>query len=170
MSEDVLFNCPHCDQELEVDASGAGTEIQCPACQEPIVIPSRTEAAEQGHPSSEETGGVGAKNPIETSAEKQVERHFQVPQHEDKEERLIEKPLKPLNKAAKEGISLCIKTFKRSDTAEVGKDNFDEVVNDFLIEVGEDNVVSVHPITYSHQDLASREWIADFGIVIVYRG
>ena len=36
---DVIFNCPKCEQELAVDSSGAGTEIECPSCGESIVIP-----------------------------------------------------------------------------------------------------------------------------------
>src|SRR5262245_26818050 len=36
---DVIFNCPKCEQELAVDSSGAGSEINCPSCGEPIVIP-----------------------------------------------------------------------------------------------------------------------------------
>ena len=36
---DIVFNCPHCEQELAVDNSGAGSEIQCPACGEKILIP-----------------------------------------------------------------------------------------------------------------------------------
>ncbi|HOW79905.1 MAG TPA: hypothetical protein PK406_10715, partial [Verrucomicrobiota bacterium] len=36
---DVIFNCPKCEQELAVDSAGAGTEIPCPSCGEPLVIP-----------------------------------------------------------------------------------------------------------------------------------
>src|ERR1022692_2399217 len=36
---DVIFNCPKCEQELAVDSTGAGTEIECPSCGETIVIP-----------------------------------------------------------------------------------------------------------------------------------
>ena len=36
---DVIFNCPKCEQELAVDSTGAGTEIDCPSCGETIVIP-----------------------------------------------------------------------------------------------------------------------------------
>src|SRR5437867_2919385 len=36
---DIVFNCPKCDQELAVDSSGGGSEINCPACGEKIVIP-----------------------------------------------------------------------------------------------------------------------------------
>ena len=41
---DVNFNCPHCDQELEVDSGGAGQSIECPSCGESIVIPVATAA------------------------------------------------------------------------------------------------------------------------------
>ena len=36
---DIIFNCQNCEQELEVDASGAGSEISCPSCSETITIP-----------------------------------------------------------------------------------------------------------------------------------
>ena len=36
--------------------------------------------------------------------------------------------------------------------------------------VGETNIVAIHPITYSHQDLASRAWIDDYGLIVIYRG
>ena len=36
---DVIFNCPHCGKELEVDASYAGDEVPCPACYKKIRIP-----------------------------------------------------------------------------------------------------------------------------------
>jgi len=31
---EIIFNCPHCDQELAVDSEGAGSEIKCPTCGE----------------------------------------------------------------------------------------------------------------------------------------
>ena len=39
---DINFKCRHCEQDLSVDAAGAGSEIQCPACGETIMIPSAT--------------------------------------------------------------------------------------------------------------------------------
>ena len=42
---DVIFSCPKCEQELAVDSSGAGSEINCPSCGEPIVIPQPERAA-----------------------------------------------------------------------------------------------------------------------------
>jgi len=157
---DVIFNCQFCEQELAVDASGAGSEIECPSCGERITIPEPTQAETQPHP----------VNPIAASAAAKEDRHFSVPQREVKSESLIEKPLPPLETAAKEGVHLRIKTFKRSDCVEVGKDHFDEVVSRFLDQVGEDNVVSINPITYTHQDLASHTWITDFGVMIVFKG
>lgn len=168
--EDVIFNCPNCEQELAVDASGVGSEIQCPACNETIIIP-------EGDPEGQSDGEKGENSPdgevqnvIRTSAAAKEEKHFQVPQHnDDTPEKLIEKPLPPLDKAAKEGITLQIKTIKRSDCVEVGKDQFDEVVTQFLSDIGEDKIVSINPITYSHQDLASHTWITDFGVMVVFK-
>ena len=28
---DIVFNCPNCDQELAVDSTGAGSNIECPS-------------------------------------------------------------------------------------------------------------------------------------------
>ena len=36
---DIDFKCPKCDQDLSADANDAGTEIECPACHETIIIP-----------------------------------------------------------------------------------------------------------------------------------
>jgi hypothetical protein len=39
---DISFNCPHCDQHLAVDESGAGMAVNCPSCNERINIPRGT--------------------------------------------------------------------------------------------------------------------------------
>ena len=156
---DIIFKCTACEQELAVDAAGAGTEIECPSCGEVLVVP---------EPKVE---GFKAINPMATSAAAKVEHHFAVPQHDTAAEALIEKPLRPLDVAAKEGDrKLRIRTFRRSDCVEVGKDHFDEVVSRFLEKVGETNVVNIAPVNYTHQDLASHQWITDFGVMIVYKG
>ena len=155
---DIKFNCSHCQQELEVSSSEAGREIECPACNGRIVIPRAP------------GGGSHPVNTIASSAAAKEEKHFSVPVHSTPAESLITKPLAPLEVSAKEGIKLRVKTIRRSDCVEVGKDHFDEVVTAFLTKVGEAHVVSVHPITYTHMDLGSREWITDFGVMVVYRG
>lgn len=158
---DLVFNCTLCGQELSVEAAAAGIEIQCPTCNGTLVVPKAT---------VENTRVV---NPIATSAAAREEKHYSVPQREKEAPEaapLITKPLKPLEAAANEGIQTRIKTIRHSDCVEVGRDRFDELVGQFLTKVGEANIVSVTPITYSHQELTTRAWITDFGVLVVYRG
>jgi len=156
---DVIFNCSHCDQELSVDASGAGTAIECPSCGEKIVIPQPT-----GQPPR-------PQNPMATSAAAKVEKHFAVPVHtKPTESLLIGKPLPPLEVAAKEGIKLRVKSIRRSDCVEVGRDHFDETVTNFLEKVGEANLVKIDTFNYTHMDLATRDWVTDYGVIVVYKG
>ena len=166
---DVIFKCKHCGQELEVDASGAGTEIECPSCRGKIVIP---EAEPQPEAQQQEAPPPGPRivDAMASSAARKEEKHFSVPVHDKPAESLITKPLVPLDVAAKEAIKLRVKTIRHSDCVEVGKDHFDEVVTRFLEKIGETHLVSITPITYMHQDLASRQWIDDYGVLLVYRG
>lgn len=148
---DIDFKCPRCGQDLSVDAAGAGTEIECPACHENIAIPQPTDAPESPPPAKEE-------------------KHFTVPLRATATESLIAKPLPSLEVAAKEGIKLRIKTMRHSDSVEVGKDHFDEHVTRFLEKIGEPNVVSISTFNYTHLDLATRDWVTDYGVLIVFRG
>ena len=159
---DINFKCPHCGQDLTADDTGIGTEIQCPACNGGFVIPAVT-----GAPPA-----PGAPvNPIMSSAAAREHKHFAVPQHDKKAESLIAKPLKPLDVAAKEGPgNLRIKCIRHFDCVEVGKDHFDEVVMKFLNQVGEGNIVKMETFNYSHRDLETRDWVTDYGILIVYHG
>ncbi len=141
-----------------MDSSGAGAEIDCPSCGNRIVVPT----TEPGH--------VHVINPIAASAAAKEEKHFAVPVHNVPTESLIAKPLVPLQVAAKAtGKQIRVKTFRRSDCVEVGKDHFDDVVSQFLGEIGEESIVNITPVTYMHQDLASRQWITDFGVLVVYK-
>ncbi|HXG49472.1 MAG TPA: hypothetical protein VNO52_17750, partial [Methylomirabilota bacterium] len=109
-------------------------------------------------------------NPILASAAAREHKHFAVPQHDKKAESLIAKPLKPLDAAAKEtDKGLHVKTIRRSDCVEVGKDHFDQIVTEFINKIGEPNIINISTFTYSHQDLSSRAWITDMGVMIVYR-
>lgn len=157
---DIIFNCRHCDQELSVDSAAAGTEIPCPSCGGQLVIPAAPATAREPR----------IINPMAASAAAKEEKHFSVPVHDTPAESLITKPLVPLEIAAKEAIKLRVKTIRHSDCIEVGRDHFDEVITKFLDKIGEPHLVSITPITYSHQDLASREWITDYGVIIIYRG
>ena len=168
---DVIFTCPKCDQELAVDSSGAGSEIDCPSCGESIVIPSPDSASRplmRAVPEAPPSGGP--INAIASSAAAKVEMHLRVPVHKTTE-KLIEKPLVPLEVAAKEtDKKIKVKTIKHTDCIEVGHDKFDEVVSSFLSKVGESNVVNISPLTYTHLDIGSQKLLTDFAVMIVYRG
>src|SRR5437763_993214 len=36
---DVVFTCPHCDGDLVVDRDGAGMELKCAFCGQPVTVP-----------------------------------------------------------------------------------------------------------------------------------
>jgi hypothetical protein len=155
---DISFKCPTCDQELEVDATGAGSSIECPSCATVLTVPAPAPAPE---------------TPEKAEPPPKVEKHFSVPvrDHAPEAELLIKKPNRPLDIAAKEDDkTVRIKTFKRSDCVEVGRDRFDEIVSSFLAKVGQANIVSINPISYSFVELGSHAILADYGVTIVYRG
>lgn len=175
---DLVFNCPSCEQELEVDDSGAGEEISCPACGKSIRIPSSSATAAvptaaPGTATEEPIGkwGVQPVNAIAASAAAKVERHLKVPVHAKPPDKLIAKPAVPLEVAAKESDrQLRTKCIRHVDCCEVGHDRFDEVVSSFLGKIGEHNVVSINTISYSFIDIGSQKLLTDFGVMIIYRG
>ena len=154
---DLVFKCPHCEQELEVDAGGAGTTLQCPSCSNTITVPNQPLG-----------GPAAAPAPARPAAE---EKHFSVPVHEAAAERLISKPNRPLQVVAKDGDKMVrIRTMKRSDCLEVGRDRFDEKVSQFLQQVGPANIVSVNTINYSAIDMGTQKEVMDYGVLIVFKG
>jgi len=171
---DVIFNCPKCDQELAVDSSGAGSEINCPSCGEPIVIPApERNIVRPGadHLPTAPRMEAAPVNPIASSAAAKVEMHLRVPVHKTPAASLIEKPLAPLEFAAKEtDKKIKVKTIKHTDCIEVGHDKFDEVVTNFLGKVGETNIVSITTLTYTHLDIGTQKLMTDFGVMIIYKG
>ncbi len=169
---DVIFNCPKCDQELAVDSSGAGTQIDCPSCGEAIIIPeANSNSPHGGIPTvAAPRGEVNPVNPISSSAAARVELHLKVPSHKAAES-LIAKPLVPLEVAAKDtDKKIRVKTIRHTDCIEVGHDRFDEMVSIFLGKIGETNLVSLTPITYTFLDIGTQKLMTEFGVLIVYRG
>jgi hypothetical protein len=174
---DVIFNCPKCDQELAVDSSGAGTEIECPSCGEAIVIPSsgppaRLGSADHAVAAAPRGGGPAPINAIASSAAAKVEMHLKVPVHATPAASLIEKPRPPLEAAAAKDTDkkIRVKTIKHTDCIEVGHDKFDEFVTNFLIKIGESNIINITTLSYTHLDIGSQKLLTDFGVMIVYRG
>jgi DNA-directed RNA polymerase subunit RPC12/RpoP len=170
---DVIFNCPKCEQELAVDSSGAGTEINCPSCGESIVIPDSEAVGGRGIPTlPPEPGGPELRpgNPIASSAAAKVELHLRVPSNKAAES-LIAKPLPPMEAAAKDTDKrIRVKTIKHTDCIEVGHDRFDEFVSNFLGKVGEANIMSITPLTYTFLDIGTQKLLTEFGVLIVYKG
>src|SRR5438105_14076063 len=168
---DVIFNCPKCDQELAVDSSGAGTEINCPSCGEPITIPAGNS---QGAPHAADVPPASlppGRSAMASSAAAKIERHLKVPDHKTPVAALIEKPLAPLEVAAKEtDKKMKVKTIRHTDCIEVGHDKFDEFVTRFLEKIGESNIHSISPMTYTHIDIGSQKLLTDYAVMIVYRG
>ncbi len=171
---DVIFNCPKCEQELAVDSTGAGSEIECPSCGETIVIPDPEVAGPRGGIPTlpPEPGALAGNpaNPISSSAAARVELHLRVPTNKAAES-LIAKPLAPLEVAAKESDKkIRTKTIRHTDCIEVGHDKFDEVVTNFLSKVGESNIISINPINYTFLDIGTQKLLTEYGVFIVYRG
>ncbi|HEX9046357.1 MAG TPA: hypothetical protein VF988_04965 [Verrucomicrobiae bacterium] len=177
---DIVFNCPNCDQELAVDQSGAGSQIECPSCGEPITIPAGSgklttgslpaplTPAAAGGAAAALAGGISA---INTSAAAKVELHLKVPVHDKPAESLIGKPKPPLEVVQKgAGKRLRIRTIRRAACIENGHDLFDEKVSAFLHEVGEGNIVSTHVVGYEQFDVGIQKIMTDYGLLVIYRG
>ncbi len=60
-------------------------------------------------------------------------------------------------------------TLKHTQFLEMGKDLFDQRVSEFLDEIGEENLIDTHAISYEHVDMTTREIIVDYGLIVIYR-
>ena len=169
---DIIFDCPKCGQQLAVDSTGAGSELNCPSCGEKIVVPPAP-AGPAGVPAPSLPVGPPGQlhSAMASSAAAKVEMHLKVPVHKGPSEVLIEKPKATLEVAAKESDrKIRVKTIRHTDCIEVGHDKFDEVVTSFLQKVGEPNVVSINPLTYTHLDIGSQKLMTDYAVLVVFRG
>jgi hypothetical protein len=77
-------------------------------------------------------------------------------------------PLDAIAKGADKRIR--IHTIRRAQCIESGHDNFDEKVTAYLNDVGEPNIVGIHPVSYEIFDVGTQKIMVDFGVIIVYRG
>ena len=168
---DIVFNCPNCEQELAVDQSGAGSQIECPACGESITIPAAGKVTTGPLPVAPPPPPTPAPSSINTSAAAKVEMHLKVPVRDKPAEPLIGKPKPPLEVVQKgAGKKIRIHTIRRASCIESGHDKFDEKVSDFLQIVGEGSIVRIHTINYEQFDVGVQKIMTDYGILIVYRG
>jgi phage FluMu protein Com len=121
---DLTFNCEKCKQQLAVDVSAAGSEIECPTCGQTLTVP-------QADPTN-----IHVSNPISSSAAARVEKHFSVPVHDAPSEILIKKIEHQPEVSPGGKKTLKIKCIKRVDCVEVGKDRYEEIVSNFLGKLG----------------------------------
>ena len=171
---DIIFNCPHCEQEMSVDSTGAGSEIQCPSCGQKITIPADAPAAPSvpAPPGPAAHGGPGHQpsHTIASSAAAKVEMHLKVPVRDKPGEVLIAKPQPPLEAVAKGADKrLRIRTVRHSACIESGHDRFDERVAEFINEIGEGNLISLHMFHYTHFDVSIQKILEDYGVMIFFR-
>src|SRR6201996_9661866 len=109
---DITFNCPHCDQELAVDQSGAGTQIDCPSCGESIVIPSSGKVTPGSLPPVTPPP-PGGQRTVPSPAKPEL--HLKVPVRDKPGEVLIGKPKPPLEVVQKgAGKRLRIQTIRHA--------------------------------------------------------
>ncbi|MGA2280750.1 MAG: hypothetical protein ABSG80_10665 [Verrucomicrobiota bacterium] len=169
---DIVFNCPHCEQELAVDNSGAGSEIQCPSCGEKIMIPAAaTPPVPESAPAGAVGGGSQASHTIASSAAAKIEMHLKVPVRDRPGEVLIAKPKPPLEAVARGADKkVRVRTIRHANCVEAGHDKFDEKAAEFLNEVGEANLIGIHTVGYTHFDVSIQKIVEDYGILVVYRG
>ena len=165
---DIVFNCPNCEQELAVDQTGAGSQIECPSCGETITIPAGAGKVTTG---SLPVTPPAAPSAINTSAAAKVEMHLKVPVHDKPAESLIAKAKPPLDVVQKgAGKRVRIRTIRRASCIENGHDLFDDKVSAFLHEVGESNLISTHVVVYEQFDVGIQKIMTDYGLLVVYRG
>lgn len=156
---DVTFRCPHCKQEMAVDASAAGQAIQCPTCNAEITVP------------SPDMANVHSVNAIASSAAAKVERHFSVPVRDAPAEVLITTP----RKTEEEPVAVVgpkkmkVRVIRHTDCIEVGHDRYEEIVSAFLNKVGEENIISITPMSYTHIDIATQKVLTDYAVQVVFR-
>ena len=75
---DIQFNCPHCDQHLVVDSSGAGETIPCPTCLQTIFVPFKNKEQKFAEPQLPATNSQQnlELDRIRNSARHLVEAHW----------------------------------------------------------------------------------------------
>ena len=167
---DIVFNCPNCDQEMAVDQTGAGSQIDCPSCGQELTIPAAGKATTGALPAITPPPAATV-SPITTSAAAKVPMHLKVPVRDKPGESLIDKPKPPLEVVQKgAGKRLRIHTIRRAACIESGHDKFDEKVSAFLQEITETNLVAIHTISYEMFDVGVQKIMTDYGVIIIYRG
>jgi hypothetical protein len=163
---DINFACPNCNVLLTADDSMVGDEIQCPQCNLTFNVPEGTPAPPPPAIDPVQEMLAASSVPEERTRQKVT---LTLPSTGPKTSALIEKANKPLEVAAKLGISFVVRTIRRSECIVNGKDRFDDMVAEVLSGVGEGSLHSISPISYSYVDKASQMALMDYGVMIIYK-
>jgi len=158
---DLNFDCPHCGQNLTIDETQSGEQIDCPTCSKSIEIPK---------PGEQNSEVIETKKPSPDDTEP-VEKKYSVPVHEGQPEILVKSKKKneSIEEESIEGDGrICAKTIKRGDCIELGQDKFDEALNEFLGKLKREQILSVHPVNYAHYDPATQKYLDDYGAMVIY--
>jgi DNA-directed RNA polymerase subunit RPC12/RpoP len=168
---EIIFNCPHCDQELAVDGEGAGSEIKCPTCGEEITIPEQPPVrSSTPPPPPPPADGAQNANPINSSAAAKIEMHLKVPMRDKPAEPLVKRTVTALGATPKGSPKqIRVRTIRHDKCIDAGHDKFDEMVSKALVEIGEHNLIGVYPVNYEHFDVQTQKVMTDYGLVIVHR-
>ena len=167
---DITFNCTSCGQELAADEAGAGSEIECPSCAKPILIPKLEGVVAVAATAGTTSGPVEAAPAVRELGPEDVgvKHHFAVPMRDGPTEILVKKKEAVHDiRADKHGMR--VRCIRRIDCLEVGKDHFDERVTEFLEKVGDGNIISVNTVNYSYVDMGTRQILTDYGVFILYK-
>jgi hypothetical protein len=62
-----------------------------------------------------------------------------------------------------------VKSFKRTEFIEIGRDRFDDAVSEALTAIGAEKIITVIPLNYEHIDIATEKVVTDFGLIVVYK-
>lgn len=155
---DTSFSCPQCGLHITADESVVGEEIDCPDCGAKFRVPPPAKPKPKPAPVGE---------PPKPAAHEAEHKPLVVPHHSGPAESLVKKATPA--EAKPEPPKIRVKTIKRSACVEVGHDTFDEKVTEFLNKVGQENLISVSPISYGAMD-ATGHMLPDYGIMIIYKG
>ncbi len=155
---DITFHCTHCKQELAVESHAAGQVIHCPTCNGSLTVPQL------------DITNLHTANPMATSAAAKEEKHFVVPVREGPAEILVRQARQPDELEVAEQKMLRMRIIRHTDCVEVGRDRYEEMVTKFLNKVGEDNIVNLAPLTYTHIDIATQKILTDYALQVIYRG
>ncbi len=165
----IIFNCLHCQQELEVDDTWGGQPLECPTCKKETIVPN-LEAAEASPEPVEPLAPPPARSSAPPSAPAPVIEEDAIFKPKSSGANEIQRPLvRSLEAMAKGDKKIAIKTFRREECRKDGNDRFDETVSEFLRQLPDGDLIGVSPIHYSYPGKEPGQIFGDYGVVITFK-